>query len=164
MLQKKTCLQIQCLPFCCSPGAYCPSVSSIASVIRSCNICCSFSASSGVWDVDRLGNSAYQNIHRNWVCMSSKALQSWDRVMQVAAADLSSLCRAAVLGHWFCRGLQISIAGYILDKVHEGSTGVGACSDVNDITGTAKLKSGLRLSPERQWKCLLWFLRVFWDF
>lgn len=60
-----------------------------------------------------------------------------------ASADLGSLCSAAVLGLWFCRGQQVSIAGYILDKVHEGGTRVRTRSDVNNVTGTAQLKSGL---------------------
>lgn len=64
------------------------------------------------------------------------------------ATDLRSLERTAALHLWLCRGQQIPIAGYVLDQVHEGGAGVGARSDVNDITGTAKLESGLRLQHE----------------
>lgn len=65
-------------------------------------------------------------------------------------ADLGPLCGAAVLGLWFCRGQQVSVACYILNKVHQGGTGVRTCSDVNNITGAAQFKSRLRLSAKRQ--------------
>lgn len=67
-------------------------------------------------------------------------------------ADLAFLCSAAVLGLWFSWGQQVSIAGYILYEVHEGSTGVRTGSDMDHITGAAQLESGLRLSPKRQRK------------
>lgn len=62
------------------------------------------------------------------------------------AADLGPLCRAAASGLRFCRGQQVSVAGYILDEVHEGSAGVGTRSDVDHIAGAAEFKSGLRLA------------------
>jgi len=64
-----------------------------------------------------------------------------------ATADLGSLCRAAVFDLWFCSGEQVSVAGDILDEVHEGRAGVRTRPDVNSVAGTAELKSGLRLSP-----------------
>lgn len=63
-------------------------------------------------------------------------------------ADLGPLCSAAVFGLRFRRGEQVSVAGDVLDEVHEGSAGVGTRSDVDDVAGAAQLKSGLRLSPE----------------
>lgn len=138
-------------PFCCGPGVCCPSVSSMASLIRSCNICCSVSASRGVWDVGRLGTSVCPNKHtlgighvrqvRFWNCIVT--MYRW--LGNSVTANLCSLCGAAVLGLGFCGGQQVTVAGYVLDKVHEGGAGVWTCSNVNDVTGTSQLKSWLWL-------------------
>lgn len=53
-----------------------------------------------------------------------------------------------MLGLGFCWGQQVSIAGHILDKVHEGGAGVRTGSDVNNIAGAAQFKPGLLLSTQ----------------
>lgn len=50
-----------------------------------------------------------------------------------------------MFGFWFCWGQQVSIAGYILNNVHEGGAGVRTGSDVNNVAGAAQLKPGLSL-------------------
>lgn len=56
--------------------------------------------------------------------MINRALQFYFNHIGHKWCHLVSLCSAAVLGFRFCRGQQISIAGDILDQVHEGSAGV----------------------------------------
>lgn len=83
----------------------------------------------------------------------SKSIRATHPGVGVAAvagveADLDPLCGAAASGLRFCRGNQVSVACYILDEVHEGGARVRARSDVDNITGAAKFKSGLRLSAK----------------
>lgn len=74
------------------------------------------------------------------------------RVAAGVAADLSPLCRAAASRLRFRRAQQVSVAGYILDEVHEGGAGVRTRSDVDHVAGAAEFKSGLRLAATRERK------------
>ena len=69
--------------------------------------------------------------------------------MLLCLIDLWPLGGAAGPGVLPSRGQQVSIAGHILNEVHEGSAGVRACPDVDDITGASQLKPGLSLLSQR---------------
>ena len=70
--------------------------------------------------------------------------------MLLCLIDLWPLGGAEGPGVLASRGKQVSIAGHILNEVHEGGAGVGACPDVDDITGASQLKPGLRLLSQRE--------------
>lgn len=62
-----------------------------------------------------------------------------------------------MFGLCFCLGQQVSIAGYILNKVHEGGTRVRTGSDVNNVAGAAQFKPGFFLPSTQNVKIYIIF-------